>query len=393
MFSKVLQGRDIIMKRVLVTVLYSLLSVLLILAFAFFIPLRLPFQLDFQVLWHANLRILQGGGLYDVAGHAELPFPYPPWYALSTLYLAMLPIQVAARLWLGLNLGMLFGAIWLITSDHPPRLRLITFLLAPLFPPVLGTLLVGQFVLPVFLGAALLIYSLRRQSIWLTMIAAALLTFKPHLGLLPLLAGTLHLWRRGDQFGRRTLIAIAGTAAFLLVVGFLADPAWPAAYLRSLLAFRSDTGVDSCDLCASLAVSLYRLATGTSNLAPAVPIGAVLLLACLGLWVSTRPWLWKSQPWLIAAAILTTLLASPYLLNYDYVLLLIPLTLLATRPLTRAEQALLALAYLLSWLALGVWGRDGNLAFALMTVLLLIMAHRHTRQLDDSSRSAYNHRN
>lgn len=84
-------------------------SVFLLLLSAFclliaFLPLPLPPYLDFQVLYHADLGLLQGIPLYDRAGQAEmianlagvtpdhvfvLPFPYPPWYALSTIFLAL----------------------------------------------------------------------------------------------------------------------------------------------------------------------------------------------------------------------------------------------------------------------------------------------------------------
>ena len=48
--------------------------------------------------------------------------------------------------------------------------------------PVLGSLFVGQYGFPVLLGAALMIYALRRENPLMIALAAALLTFKPHLG-------------------------------------------------------------------------------------------------------------------------------------------------------------------------------------------------------------------
>ena len=61
------------------------------------------------------------------------------------------------------------------------------FLGAIFWMPVLGSLFVGQYGFPVLLGAALMIYALGHEKPVLVALAAALLTFKPHLGLAILL--------------------------------------------------------------------------------------------------------------------------------------------------------------------------------------------------------------
>src|SRR5512146_1939721 len=75
--------------------------------------------LDFQVLYQTNMGLLRGIPVYDHAGQVQmiaqlagvtpqqvhlLPFPYPPWYALFTVWLAWLPISTGARVWFGINL-------------------------------------------------------------------------------------------------------------------------------------------------------------------------------------------------------------------------------------------------------------------------------------------------
>ena len=84
------------------------LIVLFALAFLFVFAV-LPFPLnpywDFQVIYHADLGWLHGIPVYDHTGQVNmiarmaevspdqvfvLPFPYPPWYALSTFWLAFL---------------------------------------------------------------------------------------------------------------------------------------------------------------------------------------------------------------------------------------------------------------------------------------------------------------
>ncbi|HET6845222.1 MAG TPA: hypothetical protein VFH29_00215, partial [Anaerolineales bacterium] len=82
------------------------LVLLLIAAAAAAVPIQ-PYQ-DFQVLYHADMGLLRGIPLYDRAGQVQmiaeiagvapsqvyvLPFPYPPWNALSTIWLARLPVD------------------------------------------------------------------------------------------------------------------------------------------------------------------------------------------------------------------------------------------------------------------------------------------------------------
>ena len=134
-------------------------ALVLLLAVAW-LPLPLqPYQ-DFQIIYHADLGLLRGISIYDHAGQvrmiAELagvapdqvivmPFPYPPWYALSTAWLALLRIDVAARLWFGLNLIMLLLSAWFLTDGLPAGKRAALFCCGSLFLPVLGTLFVGQY--------------------------------------------------------------------------------------------------------------------------------------------------------------------------------------------------------------------------------------------------------
>jgi hypothetical protein len=386
---------------------------LLLLVFCFFIalallPLPLPPYLDFQVIYHADMGLLRGIPLYDHAGQVNmiaelaqvepeqvyvLPFPYPPWYALSTIFLALLPIDVAARLWFGLNLSMLFASIWLLSSRGEvkaakPLENIFPYFLAIIFPPVLGTLFVGQYTLPVLLGAALWTYAVRKENAWLVALASVLLTFKPHLGGLLLLAALIHLWIRRDPFGRRALTYTLGAGILLFSVGFLADPAWPTNYLHSLLAFRSDAGVASCDLCASLPVALVRLMTGQSSLAPAPWIGLGLLLVLLAAFFWTRRMTLLAPRWLMAFAVLAALLVNPYLLNYDFVLLIFVFCVLVSSLHSPTKMILPFLAYSLPYLALGLWGRGGNFAFSISAFILLALTFRDTRQLDDSPRAA-----
>ncbi len=352
-------------------------------------PLPIPPYLDFQVLYHADMGLLRGIPLYDRAAQVQmvarlagvppekvflLPFPYPPWYALATLPLALLPIEVAARLWFGVNLLLLFLSTWLLTPAWPRHRRLALFLLAVLFVPALGTLYVGQYTFPVLLGACLWVYAMRRERAGLIALAAALLTFKPHLGILSLAMGLVSLYLRGGAFGRRALKYMAPLGLLLLASGFIADRAWPVHYVHSLLAFRDVPGVFSCELCASLTVRLPALFHAQTNLALASSIGLLIFLLFFLWWSAKSRSEWKHPAQTMATSILATLLASPYLLNYDFVLLLVPFAVLmeAPRP-TPSRRLLLLLAYLLPAISLALWGRQGMLSLAFSALVLLAM--------------------
>lgn len=370
------------MKRILSWILVSLIFGLMLAAAYLPLPVQ-PYQ-DFQIIYHADMGLLRGIPLYDHVGQMKIigdlagvqpeqvilhPFPYPPWYAMAALPLVLLPIEVAARLWLELNVAMLMFTVWLLTEDWKPWKRLVTFPLALIFLPVLGALLVGQYVFPVLLGMALFVYALKHEKPLLTAIAGALLTFKPHLGALVLLAGLVHLWLQSDTFGRRALWAMIFTGVLLFGVGFLADPAWPLNYLKSLTGFRALEGVTSCDLCVSLPVMLSSL-TGAGGIQSGFWLAGILLLTFVGLFLSKNQKQFFPPDWLVGTFALVTLLVSPYLLNYDYVLLLIPLFFMASRALTLGEWSLTGLIYLIPWLGLGLFGRQGNITLVLSTLLM-----------------------
>jgi hypothetical protein len=362
------------------------LAVPFILVAVALLPLPVRPYLDFQVIYHADMGLLRGIPLYDHMGQVDmiaqlahvaagqvfvLPFPYPPWYALSTIWLAWLPIESAARVWFGLNLIMLFMSVWWLTEGLRLAWRLPLFIGAILFVPVLGSLFVGQYTFAVLLGAALILHALRRQSSALTAIAAALLTFKPHLGALVLVIVTIHLWRRKDDFGRHALIAVLAAGVALFVIGFLASPLWPLDYFHSLSGFRD---VSQCHQCVSIPMALASLFGGGFKLAVFV---AIPIFVAAAAWLN---WRWSqlasSASLLVAASLLVTFLVSPYLQNYDYVLLLVPFLVLAAEA-RGPDWAWLAVAYTLPVIALALYGTAGNISLVLSALSLCgLMARR-----------------
>ncbi|RIK31307.1 MAG: hypothetical protein DCC56_03735 [Anaerolineae bacterium] len=371
---------------------FILLSIFLlfgtILAIAWFVPLPLdPFH-DFQVLYRADQGILRGIALYDRAAQEQmvaddlgvsadrvfvLPFPYPPWYALATLPLALLPPEVAMRVWFLLNLVMLMVAVWLLTDGWNPRKRLYSFIAAPLFFPVFGALIVGQYVFPTILGMAALVYALRHKTLWMIALGMALVTFKPHMGMLVALAVAARLFLRRDEFCRRAFYLTALTGAILFALGFLADGNWIVSYPKSLFAFR---GLSECELCVSLPVTITRLAGWGFDQAFLVALALLFGFS----FVLTKNFSRIDDNFLVALFVCAALLVSPYLLNYDFAFAILPLFALARTARTWTDWLSLAVSFILPWLGLVFFGRDGNLTLLVSTLLLTVILLTNLRK-------------
>lgn len=356
-----------------------LVFIAVLMLIAVYIPLPVTSNLDFQVLYFADNSVLQGIPLYDRASQAAwyaealdippeevfvLPFPYPPWYAIATLPLALMPMQAAARMWFLLNATMLIVSAWLFTDGWQPYKRLISFVVVFFILPVLGGLFVGQYVFPAILGMALIVYAMQHeQSGWLAA-GMALTTFKPHIGIFVLAAILIHLLGRRDEFARRAFWSTAGAGLFLFMIGFLADGAWPLAYFHSLIDFKT---VSQCGNCISLPLALGGL-IGVSFDGTAPLAGAIFLLAA-GLFVGTKHPLGDEAS--IAYFACVPLLVNPYLQNYDFAFLLVPLFFLARTASSKMDWLWVGLLILLPWIGLLALQREGN-PVLLLCVLAMI---------------------
>jgi len=368
------------MKRKLLFLFSISLLVIVLLAVAIFVPIPLdPYQ-DFQVLYRADRGILQGIALYDQAGQAQmvaddlgvsvdkvfvLPFPYPPWFAVITLPLALLPIDIAVRMWFLLNIAMLLTSVWLLTDGWGSRKRLYSFIAALLFLPVIGALIVGQYVFPAILGMSLIMYALKHQYIGLTALGMALVTFKPHIGIFVLLVVLAHLLLRRDEFGRRTFWATAFAGIILFIIGFLADRAWPVTYFQSLFNFKD---VSECEICVSLPLTIARM-IGLGFDQSALVAG-ILLAALVALFIGSRRRLGDEAS--IAFFVCVALTVNPYLLNYDFSFVIVPLFYLAGSAKSKMDWLWITLIFLIPWIGLGLFERAGN-STLLVSVLAMII--------------------
>ncbi len=393
------------MKRHLLIFVLIIFIAILLFAIALYIPNSLPANSDFSAIYNTDLALVNRVPIYDIPRvealaqqHSGIPrekfflarFPYPPWYALSTFYLGLLPAKAAATLWFELNLVMLFLSVWLLTDGWSGRLRLIAFPLALFFLPVLGALSVGQYDFPVLLGTSLLIYSLRKENVALTALGTMLLTFKPHVGALILLSVLIYLIGSRNNFGRRVIRSIVIAGIFLFIVGFIADPTWIISYPKMLLNYQTEGNVSVCSQCASLPVWLSRWLFDGS-LVNAIWIGIVLLIFLVILFYFIRS-SFKLYELLLSAALLITLLVSPYLYNYDFLLLLVPYVVLFNKS-NLVQKMIVLICYLVSTFALLFFGRSGNISLIIVTMIVsgllyLRMLRMKSSVIDFTARTA-----
>jgi hypothetical protein len=381
------------MKRNVLILLIIPAIVIAMILIALYVPNSLPVNSDFSAIYNTDLALVHRIPIYDLervealaVRYAGIPaedfflarFPYPPWYALSTFYLGLMSGRAAGTLWFELNLVMLFLSVWLLTDGWPGRLRLIAFPLALFFLPVLGALSVGQYDFPVLLGTSLLIYALHKKNVALTVLGMVLLTFKPHLGALILLAALGWLIYHRQSFGRRVMRPLIIAAVSLFIVGFIADPAWIVSYPKMLLGYQNEGNVSACSECASLPVWISRWFFDGS-LTTAAGIAFILLILFLAAFLLTRS-LWKPHELLLTAALLVTLLVSPYLYNYDFLMLLVPFAVLIHKS-NFVEKILVLLSYLVPTFALIVYGRDGNVSLIIVTSVMFVLLFVRARNI------------
>jgi hypothetical protein len=119
---------------------------------------------------------------------------------------------------------MLLAAVYLLTQGWAPIRRLAAVPIAALFPAALGSLFVGQYDFPVLLGAAWMAYALPRGKAVQIAGAAALLTFKPHLGA-PGAIVLIYLLRRRDAASTR--LGACGSQRSSCAQSVSASPLWP----------------------------------------------------------------------------------------------------------------------------------------------------------------------
>lgn len=283
--------------------------------------LRRPLGTDFSQVWTAGVAVLAGHPEqpFDPALHAaaqrglfapDTPFygwHYPPYFLAVAALLALLPYIPALLVWQGTTFAVYLLVVRRILP-HP-----FTLLAAAAFPAVLVNVGHGHngFLTASLLGGGLLL--LDRRPV-LAGVLLGLLVYKPQFGLvlpLALLAGR-----------RWTAIASAAGTVVLMTLATLAafgvEP-WRAfrsslAFTRTIVLEEGNTGWEKIQSAFSAARALGA-DISTAYAVQGVLTGGVML-ALVWLWCGPADMRLKS-----AALITAALLSTPYVLDYDMVVL------------------------------------------------------------------------
>lgn len=300
----------------------------------------------------AYMPALQHEAEKAVFGDREVPFygwHYPPFFFAIAFAVAAFPYGFGLTIWLAASFAAYLTAIRAIL----PRTE--TLLVASAFPAVFVNVGHGQngFLTAALLGGAL--HWLDRRP-WLAGVLIGLLAYKPQFGVLipiALLAG-----------GRwRSIGAAAATMAACVALSFaaLGGGVWHAFadsmhFTQTVVLEQGGTGWEKIQSVFS-AVRMWGASVHT----------AYAIQAALGLMLAASlAWLWRSDAAfeLKASALATgSLLATPYVLDYDMVVLAVAIAYFARDGLSRGfrsfEISLLAAAWLVPLLSRGVAGVTG----------------------------------
>lgn len=297
------------------------------------------FSTDFyNELWAPARLLTSGQSPYRTASLD--PILPPVWFPMAIGFffpLGLLNDEAAAKTWFLFNvLELAVIAAW---SAHGAR-KIYTTALAGFFvfffPPVLNHILLGQFSITAVACLLASAHFAEKRNDWLAAACLALGLSKPQLGILAVFGLSIFYFRAGGfksllRFGLQTLLMACLTSLPL----FIAYPAWIPDWIAS--AQSNYTWIQP-----SLFSTLTRLLG-----APGIFLWA--LAAFGGFFLCFRLWRDKSPRVDMAWTLGLTMIVTPYLWSWDFVLLL-PLWAFAFAESSWKRRAFLFVTYLLGWL-------------------------------------------
>ncbi len=339
-------------------------------------PAGHPIGADFIDLWSASWLTLHGApaAVYGVARLWSVErstlvdpaagfggFYYPPMYLLIILPLALLPYVWSLIAWTAATFAAYLGVMWRIDPERD------SLWLAIAFPGAMVNLTNGQngFLTLGLLGAALL--TLKRRPI-LAGVMFGLMSYKPQYGVLvPIFLLATGRWR--------AIVAASVTVALFaaLSLAIFGEQTWQAFFLsvsftRHIVIEQGGPGFEKMQS-AFAAARLWGL-----GVAPAYAFqAAISLITALAVIRVCR----RTAKFELHAAALATgaLLATPYIMDYDLVVLALPIAWIAIEGRRSGflpwEKSLLAFVYLLPLFARALAGH-AMIPIAPLAMLLLL---------------------
>jgi hypothetical protein len=353
-----------------------------------------PVGTDFSNVYAAGELTWQGkpADAYDPAlqhaaekatfGGHDVPFygwHYPPFFFAIAFLVAALPYGWGLALWLVASCAAYLAAIRAIL----PRSE--TLLIATAFPAVFVNAGHGQngFLTAALLGGALQLLDRRP---WLSGVLIGLLAYKPQFGvLIPVALLASQRWS--------SIAAAVATIAALVAISFatLGAGVWHAfidsmTFTQTIVLEQGGTGWEKIQSVFSAA----RNWGADIKTAYAIQTALAVMLA------ASLAWLWHSDAAfeLKASALATaSLLATPYVLDYDLVVSAVAIAFLARHGFARGfrdyEISLLASAWIVPLLSRGVAGATGiPLGLIVMLALYGFTLKRALRDRDSVRVSA-----
>ncbi len=319
-----------------------------------------PLGTDFSGVWTAGVSVLEGHpeSPFDPQSHAAkqrslfgdpdafFPWSYPPFFLALAAALALLPYALALIAWQGATLALYLG---LVRRILPGRDAL---LLAAAFPAVFINIGHGQngFLSAALLGGGLVLLDRRP---WVAGVLIGLLAYKPQFGLLipiALIAG----------FYWRTIVAAALTVVAMSLATFEAFgwSTWQAFFdcLDFSRRVNIEGGATGWEKIQTVFAAV-RMWGGSVELAYAVQTvsAASCAAALLVIWGGRADWRLRGAALMVAA-----LLATPYALDYDMMLLGPAIAMVASYGMQRGflpwEKSILAITWIVPILARNIAG-------------------------------------
>lgn len=370
--------------------------VVLILAIAALalIPLPIPVVTDFWMLYNTAYGLVRGIYIYDYAAQSSMAhqvfgdllqdiilpyYVYPPWFVYSFFFLGFFSPDYAARFWFWCNIAMIGTALHLIANGWSFRSKLYAILSTLSWSSIWMLLIVGQFIAPLMLGIALIMFAITHNQLLLLVAGMFLLTYKPHLGGFIFLSvvGWL-LFKR--YYGSLKVIVFAYIS--ICIISFIVNPLWLSDYIRTLIGFREQTTFTTCEDCSSGATLLVSAMTGKANTTIALYTGmGITLVGGLIWWLIFQSRLDTTIEVTIYWSSVLALLSIPYVNNYDYAMLLLPFLWFAHTAKHIVTKIFLAIALVMPWVGVLLSNRPivavllASSAFSMAFALLVEVYH------------------
>jgi len=320
--------------------LYQTALILLIIASA--VPAALgnmvSLRKDFHTeLWAPAWLLVHGRSPYATEVlDAPLPAVWLPMAIGVFAPLGWLREEAATQVWFLLSVAAVGGIVFLALHDAPsPFVVIAAALIAYLFPPTLNHFVLGQFSILAALCLVLAARFVKEGREWPAALLLALGSAKPQLALLPALGLVFYISQQTSakaaaKFAGKTLLA----ALLLSLPVFLVSPGWLGDYLAG---WRRNPAWQH--------PSAFALLGGGQDFWSYLISGALAaagIVICLALWRKLTPE--RAMYWTLAL----TVLLSPYIWSWDFVLLL-PLLLHTFGGADLKGKLLLLTAYVMAW--------------------------------------------